>query len=237
LNDKRVRQAIALALDRPAIIAAKFGGRAAPATGILPAAHWAYNGDVARYDHDLERAKALLDEAGYTPDRAGIRLRLVYKTSADAFRVTIARVIASQLRRAGIEVEVRSFEFGTFFADIKKGNYQIATMQSPEITEPDFFLWFFHSTRWPSPKDPDGSNRWRYKNVEVDRLTTAGRTELDPARRKSLYGQVQRIVADELPIIPLWHEHNVVLSNVDVRGYTIVPNARLVGLARVDKSP
>jgi peptide/nickel transport system substrate-binding protein len=236
LEDRRVRQAIALALDRRALVDAKFGGRAVLATGILPPAHWAYNGEVARYDHDLARARALLDEAGLRPGPTGVRLRLVYKTSADAFRVALARVIASQLREVGIEIELRSFEFGTFFADIKKGNYQIATMQSPEITEPDFHYWFFHTARWPSPKDPDGSNRWRYTNPEVDRLAEAGRAELDPARRKVIYGELQKIVADDLPIIPLWHEDNVVLSNVDVQGYTIVPNARFIGLARATKT-
>ncbi len=237
LADKRVRQAIALALDRDAIVAAKFGGRAVLATGLLPPAHWAYEPAVTRYDHDLARARALLDDAGLVADRSGIRLRLVYKTSADAFRVAIARVIAGQLAEVGIAVEVRSFEFATFFADIKQGNYQIATMQSPEITEPDFYYWFFHSSRWPSAKDPDGSNRWRYKNPEMDRLVEAGRTELDPGKRKAIYSATQRIAAEDLPVIPLWHEDNVVLSNVDVQGYTIVPNARFIGLVGASKSP
>jgi peptide/nickel transport system substrate-binding protein len=236
LADKRVRQAIALAIDRETIISAKFGGRAVLATGLLPPAHWAYEPDVAHWNHDLARANALLDEAGLRRDRSGIRLHLVYKTSADAFRVALARVIAGQLAQVGIAVEVRSFEFATFFADIKKGSYQIATMQSPEITEPDFHYWFFHSSRWPTPKDPDGSNRWRYKNPEMDRLVEAGRAELDPARRKALYSAAQRIVAEDLPIIPLWHEDNVLLSNVDVQGYTIVPNARFIGLVGTTKS-
>jgi peptide/nickel transport system substrate-binding protein len=165
-----------------------------------------------------------------------VRLHLVYKTSADAFRVTIARIIAAQLARVGIDVEVRSFEFATVFADIKKGNYQIATMTSPEITEPDFYFWFFHSSRWPSAKDPDGSNRWRYANPRMDHLVEAGRSELDLGRRKALYAEAQRIAAEDLPIIPLWHEDNVVLHNVDVTGYQIVPNARFVGLISTSKA-
>ena len=237
LKDPRVRRAIALALDRRSIVAAKYGGRAVLATGILPPTHWAYNPEVARYDHDIARARQLLDEAGLRPNARGVRLHLVYKTSADAFRVTIARVIAGQLAAVGIDVEVRSFEFGTFFADIKRGNYQIATMQSPEIVEPDFHYWFFHSSRFPTTKDPDGSNRWRYKNPAIDMLVEAGRAELDLAKRKQIYGEVQRIIAEDLPIVPLWHEDNVVLSNVDVKGYTIVPNARFIGLVGAAKSP
>jgi peptide/nickel transport system substrate-binding protein len=237
LGDMRVRQAIALALDRESIIKAKYSGRAVLATGLLPTMHWAYNPNVTQWRHDIARAKQLLDEAGLKPDARGIRLRLVYKTSADAFRIAVARVIAAQLREVGIDVEVRSFEFGTFFADIKKGNYQIATMQSPEITEPDFHHWFFHSTNWPTAKNPQGSNRWRYKNLEVDRLVDDGRVELDPAKRKQIYAEAQRIVADELPIIPLWHEDNVALTNAQLQGYTIVPNARFIGLVAASKSP
>ena len=237
LKDVRVRQALAYAIDRESIVNAEFGGRAVLATGLLPPNHWAYNGDVPRYGFDPARAKQLLDEAGLKPDAHGVRLHLLYKTSADPFRVTVARIIKSQLRDVGIDAEVRSFEFGTFFADVKKGNYQIATMQSTELTEPDFYMTFFHSSRWPTDKDPDGYNRWRYKNPDIDRLTVEGRAELDPVKRKAIYAEVQRIIATDVPIIPLWNEDNVVLSNVTVQGYEIVPNARFIGLATASKIP
>jgi len=227
LRDVRVRKAIALAIDRPAVIAARFSGYARLATGLLPTTHWAYNPDVVHYDHDLARANALLDEAGY---RGRPRMKLVYKTSSDAFRVSVAHVLAAQLADVGIDVEVRAFEFATFFSDVKKGVYQLASMQTAEITEPDFYFTYFNSSWIPNAKNPDGYNRWRYINPEVDRLTAAGRRELDVAKRKQIYGEVQRIVADDVPIIALWHEDNVVLTNTDVTGYTITPNARLIGL-------
>lgn len=233
LKDVRVRQAIALAIDRPAIIAAKFGGHAVLATGLLPPNHWAYETDVARYDHDVARARQLLDAAGHRdPDGPGPlpRFSLTYKTSSDAFRVGVAKVIAAQLGEVGIAVEVRPFEFGTFFADVKKGTYQIATMQTAEITEPDYHFTYFHSSWIPSSTKPDGYNRWRYINPEVDRLTTDGRHELDLGKRKQIYSAVQKIVANDVPIIPLWHEDNLVLSNTDVKGYRLTPNARLIGL-------
>lgn len=240
LADRRVRQAIALALDRPAIIAAKLPGLARLATGLIAPGHWAYSADVERWDHDLARARRLLDDAGLRdPDGDGPapRLHLVYKTSADAFRVAIARVIAAQLSEVGIAVEVRSFEFATFFADVKKGAYQLASMQTAEITEPDYYFMYFNSSWIPTPANPDGFNRWHYINSDVDRLTTQGREELDRERRKRIYAEVQRLVAQDVPIVPLWHEHNVVLSNVDVQGYAITPNARLIGLRDVTKRP
>lgn len=240
LKDPRVRQAIALAIDRPAIIAAKFSGRAKLATGLLPPGHWAYNGDVAHWDRDLPRARALLDAAGFPdPDGAGPRprMKLVYKTSSDAFRVSVARVIAAQLAEVGLEVEVRPFEFATFFSDVKKGTFQLASMQTGEITEPDYYFNYFHSSRIPTAKDPDAGNRWRYQNPEVDRLTAEGRRELDRDKRRVVYAEVQRLVAQDVPIVPLWHEDNVALTNVDVQGYTISPIARLGGLVNASKAP
>lgn len=240
LKDPRVRQAIALAIDRPSIVAAKFGGRAVLATGLLPPGHWAYADDVVHWTHDVERAKQLLDEAGLRdPDGPGPlpRATIVYKTSSDAFRVSVARVIAAQLADIGLDIEVRSFEFATFFADVKKGTYQMASMQTSEITEPDFYFMYFNSSRIPSKDNPDGGNRWRYVNPEVDRLTAAGRHELDRDKRRAIYGEVQRLVAADVPIVPLWHEDNVVLSNVDVQGYAMSPNARLGGLPGAFKQP
>jgi peptide/nickel transport system substrate-binding protein len=205
------------------------------ATGLLPPAHWAYSPDVPRWTRDLPRARALLDEAGYRPGPDGVRLRLTYKTSADAFRVAIAHVLAAQLAEVGIAVEVRPFEFATFFADIKRGNYQIATMQTTPITEPDFYFSYFHSSRIPSDEDRDAQNRWNYRNADLDRATAAGRHELDRDRRKADYAEAQRLIARDLPVIPLWHEDNVVLSNVDVLGYAILPDGRFAGLPGVAK--
>jgi peptide/nickel transport system substrate-binding protein len=220
------------------VIAAKLGGHAVPATGLMAPGHWAYAGDVERWDHDADRARRLLDEAGLTdPDGPGPRprLRLTYKTSSDQFRVAIARVLAAQLGEVGIEVDVRAFEFATFFADVKKGQYQLASMQTTDIGEPDFYLTYFHSDRIPSKADPDAGNRWRYRNARVDELVVQGRTELDRARRLAMYAEVQQIVAREVPIVPLWHEDNVVVANRDVTGYTITPNARLSGLVTTIK--
>jgi peptide/nickel transport system substrate-binding protein len=233
LKDHRVREAIALAIDRRSIMQSKFGGRARIAQGLLPEMHWAYAKDLAVRERDLARAKQLLDEAGY---RKSPRMTLVYKTSSDAFRISIARMIAAQLGDVGIAVEVRPFEFATFFADVKKGTYQLASMQSAELNEPDYYYFYFHSSRIPDAKNPDGGNRWRYRNKRLDYLVEHGRQEPDKEKRKVIYAEAQHIVADDIPIVPLWHEDNVVLTNVDLKGYTLTPNARYIGLANASKS-
>ena len=238
LKDIRVRRAIAHAIDRERVVRSKLGGRAVLSTGLLPPYHWAYSGEVPRYHHDPARARALLDEAGYPdPDGPGPRprMRLVYKTSSDQFRRALARVWAAQLGEVGIAVEVQSFEQQTFFADIKKGRYQLASMQTAPITEPDLLFTYFHSSRIPSPSDPNAHNRWRYQNPRVDELTVLGRRTLDKQKRVEIYAEVQKILATDLPVIPLWHEDNLTLMNVDVSGYTLFPSASFWGLLTTQK--
>jgi peptide/nickel transport system substrate-binding protein len=238
LKDVRVRRAIFHAVDRIRIIKAKFHGRAALAAGLLPTSHWAYEKDVRTYPYDPDTARRLLDEAGYPdPDGPGgePRLRFTYKTSANQFRLALARIFASQLAEVGIEIEVRSFEFGTFFADIKKGNFQIASMQTAAITEPDYFYTYFNSERIPTVEAPNLHNRWRYRNSEFDRLTLAGRGEINVELRQKLYSSAQKILAEDLPVIPLWHEDVIAVMNVDVDGYVVLPSARFGGLTKIEK--
>lgn len=238
LADARVRRALAMAIDRPTIVARKFGGRAVVATGLVPPGHWAYRAPARPLVEDLAEAGRLLDAAGYPdPDGPGgkPRLALVYKASSDQFRVAVARVIAAQLARLDVAIEVRPFEFGTFFADVKKGAYQLASMQTGDITEPDMYYAYFHSSRIPDKDHPDDTNRWRYANPEVDRLLTAGRSELDRAKRVELYAQAQAILLDEMPIVPLWHEDNVAVVNRAVAGFQVLPSARWSSFARASK--
>ncbi|HWM84411.1 MAG TPA: ABC transporter substrate-binding protein, partial [Kofleriaceae bacterium] len=238
LRDVRVRRAIALAIDRERVLRSKLDGRAVLATGLLPPGHWAYEGRVDTYHRDLVRAGRLLDAAGYPdPDGQGgrPRMRLTYKTSSDQFRVALARVWAAQLGEVGIAVEVQSFEFTTVFADYKKGNYQLGSMQTAAITEPDYLYTYFHSSRIPSERDPNAQNRWRFHDPRVDELTELGRRTLDRGRRRAQYAEVQQILAREVPIIPLWHEHNVAVMNRDVRGFQLHPSANLWGMLTTSK--
>ncbi|HTM21789.1 MAG TPA: ABC transporter substrate-binding protein [Kofleriaceae bacterium] len=237
LRDVRVRHAIAYAIDRDTIIAAKFHGRARIATGLLPPLFWAYEGDVDRYPFDPARAARLLDEAGYPdPDGPGgaPRFRLTYKTSAEQFRVAIAQIIAQQLGQVGIDVTVRAFEFGTLVADLNAGNFDLASLQTVPITEPDYLYTYFNSVRIPTGK-ASMHNRMRYRSARVDELTAAGRRELDPARRRAIYAEVQQILARDLPVVPLWHEDNIAVMNVDLDGYQVTPTAMFTGLAATGK--
>jgi peptide/nickel transport system substrate-binding protein len=238
-GDVRVRRAIALAIDRQKIVDAKLGGHAVLATGMLPTFHWAYAADVDHYDFDPARAKALLDEAGFPdPDGDGPlpRFTLIYKTSSNRLRIAIAQALTAQLAAVGIELEVHPLEFATFFADVKAGNFQIFTMQIPEVAEPDLYTNFFASSRIPTRENPDlGGNRTRYRNPALDELLDKGRRELDRGQRVADYREVQRILQRDLPVISLWHEDNVAVMGRTVGGFEILPTAQLTSLARTGK--
>jgi peptide/nickel transport system substrate-binding protein len=240
LKDLRVRRAIAYAIDRDTIIHTTLHDRAVSATGMLPTFHWAYDPDVPRYGFDPERAKKLLDEAGYPdPDGDGPlpRFTITYKTSSNKLRVAIATVIASMLRQVGIGVDLRVYEFATFYADVKKGNFQMFSMQIPEISEPDLYIQFFASWRIPTRENLDaGANRMRYRSPEVDALIEKGRRTLDRPGRIAVYHDIQRILARDIPVISLWHEDNIVAMRQQVHGFNILPTATMPSLAEVRKT-
>jgi len=232
LSDVRVRRAISHAVDRGELIAYALQGLARPATGVLPPEHWAYNRDVPDYAHDPDRARALLDEAGHPDpdgDGPGVRFTLQYKTSTDKTGLEVAGVIADQLRRVGVGVEVRSFEWGTFFADVKQGDFQLYSLRWIGLTDPDALHYLFHSSSVP----PAGANRGRYRDAQVDRWLEESRVEPDRERRRQLYGQVQEQVARDCVYTSLWWLDNVVVLRRGFEGYEALPGGEYTSLSRV----
>ncbi len=241
LKDVRVRQAIALGIDRATIVHTTLHDHAVLATGMLPTFHWAYAADVDHYDFDPARAKQLLDAAGYPdPDGDGPlpRFTVTLKSSSNKLRVAIATVVADQLRKIGIGVDLRVYEFATFFVDIKKGNFQLFIMQIPEIAEPNLYNVFFASNRIPTRDNLDaGGNRTRYRSAELDQLLVDGRRELDREKRKLIYRRIQQILARDVPVVSLWHEDNLVAMRKVVDGYEIWPTTSMSSLAKTGKTP
>jgi peptide/nickel transport system substrate-binding protein len=212
LKDVRVRQAIAYAIDRRPMIQYLWGGWAQPARSVLPPQSWAYNGNVPAYDHDSEKARALLDAAGY-PEINGVRFHITMKTSTTESTRLMVAVIQQQLREVGIVLDIRSFESATFLADVIHGAFQMYGLRwVGGNQDPDIF-YVFHSSRFP----PNGANRGRYSNPKVDALIDQARREVDQNARKKTYADVQLILADELPYIDLWYLDNVLVHNKRVR--------------------
>jgi peptide/nickel transport system substrate-binding protein len=222
LKDVRVRQAIAYALDRRPMIEYLWRGEAEPARSVLPPQSWAYNGDVPTYDHDPEKARALLDAAGYpliNPLNNGVRFHITMKTSTTESTRLMAAVMQQQLREVGIVLDIRTFEAATFFADVTHGAFQMYGLRWVGGNEDPDIFYVFHSSRFP----PNGANRGHYVNPKVDVLIDQARREVDPKVRKTIYAELQLILAEELPYIDLWYLDNVLVHNKRVRNLQLNP--------------
>jgi peptide/nickel transport system substrate-binding protein len=220
LRDVRVRQAIAYAMNRPLIIHSLWRDRARMAESVLPPEHWAWTGDVQHYPYSPARANALLDGAGWKRGKNGTRFRLTMKTSTDETSRLLAMILQQQLRDVGIALEVRSFEFATFYSDISKGAFQMYTLRWLGGNEdPDIFRYAYDSHMFP----PHGANRGRYSNAALDALIREAGMSGDQAQRRKGYVRVQQILAAELPSINLWYldavlVHTRRLGNIKISG-------------------
>ncbi len=231
LKQWKVRAAIAYGLNIPDMITYLTGGYAQKATGLLYPGNWAYEPDVATYEYDLDKARRLLDEAGFVGDP--YRFHLTYKTSQSDLGLRKAEYIQAQLKKLGIEVEIRSYEWSTFFNDIRQGNFQLYSLEWVGITDPDIYTYLFASTSVP----PEGANRGGYVNHHLDVLLEQGRTTLDLEGRAAIYHEVQKILAHDLPYVSLWHPENIVALRSDLRNFQPLPSGDISGLWKVTRVP
>jgi peptide/nickel transport system substrate-binding protein len=221
LKDVRVRQALAYTIDRQTILHYLWHDAGRLADSVLPPEHWAYNGAVAHYNFDPARANAILDAAGYKRGKDGVRFHLTMKTSTEESTRLLAAVLQQQLRQAGIALDIRSFEFSTFYADVIKGAFQVYSLRwlGYSNQDPDIFEYAFYTGSFA----PKRANRGYYSNPRVDHLIEQARQTLDQEKRKALYAEIQSILAQELPYINFWYLDDVMVhsnrvQNLEIRG-------------------
>ncbi|RMD61001.1 MAG: peptide ABC transporter substrate-binding protein [Alphaproteobacteria bacterium] len=214
LADRRVRRALIHAIDRKAISERLFAGRQPVAHGPVSPLDWVYDPDLPKYDYDPDRAAALLDEAGWSlvkqgirHDAAGRRLTLELMTTAgNRNRELVEQVLQSQWRKAGIDVRIRNQPARVFFGE---------TVTRRKFTGAAMFAWLSSPENVPrttlySDQIPSAQNNWAgqnytgFRNAEMDALIDAIEVELDRTKRKALWQRLQRLYAEELPAIPLF---------------------------------
>ncbi len=228
LDRVEVRRALAQAIDREQIVRTLLAGRAEVATGFFPPGSMAHppSLELLAPRHDREAARRVLGALG------GARLTLL--TSTERLRVTLARLLAQQLADAGLEVEVVPLDFGVLLARLAAGDYDLATLTAPELTEPNVLKWFFHSGAIPTRERPAaGANRSRHRDGELDGWLDAAEIELDLGARTALYGQVAERLARDLPVVPLWHEQQVAVVSRRAAAFEPSADGRWLGLASV----
>lgn len=211
LADVAVRRRVAEAIDRERITRTLFAGNAAPSSTLLPATLWAHT--------DAPAIPFVT-----TP---GPPLHLTLLTSTDRFRGTIARQLAQDFAASGIELEVVPLELGTMLARLGAGDFELAALQIPELTEPNILRVFMHSSNVP----PTGANRGRLRDPDVDRLLDAGAAEPDAQKRIAIYAELERVVRERALVIPLWTENQSAVASDRAAGFQPSTEGRWLDLA------
>lgn len=221
LNDVRVRQAIAYAVDREGMIRDLLLGQGKIAHSILPEESWAYSAGQ-KYPFYPTAAKKLLDEAGLKdPDGDGPQMRftkpIVFKVSGSSVAgKNYAGVIQNYLKNVGVPVQIETAELNTLFDELRRGNFQIFYGQwVGGNQDPIFFKDLFATSEIPT-ETRASRNRSRYSNRELDDLIDQAINTFDREKGKQLYARIQEIVTRDVPVLPLWYQANIVIAQKSV---------------------
>ncbi len=221
-----LRQAIAQAINREEIIRYVLGQAARPASSLLPPNHWAGHPDLPSYSYQPKQAKRLLAQIGIS---AAQPLHLTYKTSNNPFRLRIATVIQQQLAEVNIKIDLRSYDWGTFYGDIKAGRFQMFSLAWVGIKMPDIFRYAFHSSAVP----PSGANRGRWLDAKADALIEQAEQATTLEEQAILYRELQTYIFHALPYVPLWYEDQVLVTRRHVKNYTLAPDGNYDSLNKI----
>ncbi len=222
LKDVRVRQALAYAIDRGPILHYLWHDMARPANSVLPPQSWAYDPHAKVYPYDAAKARQLLEEAGYPAGPGGVRFHLTMKTSTDESTRLLCAVLQQQLRQVGIALDIRSYEFATFYADVVRGAFQLYSLRwvGGSNQDPDIFENAFDSASFA----PRRANRGYYSNPEVDRLIAEARRSVDLSQRAAAYDRIQEILNEDLPYVNLWWADNVLVHTRRLENVQLSPD-------------
>lgn len=216
LNDVRVRQAISYAVDYDALIQGVMLGSAVQMRGPVPQGMWSHDPEAYQYTLDLEKARALLAEAGYS---GGLTLGYLYSPIYPEWE-QIGLALQAQLAAIGIRLELEPFAYATMRAMLDEGDFDIAVGNwSPDFADPYMFMnYWFDSANGGLP-----GNRSFYSNPTVDDLIRRAAVSTDIDERTQLYQEAQRIIIDEAAYVYLYQKGYRVAMRDNVQGYVFNP--------------
>lgn len=214
-DNPKVRQAIAHAIDKQALIDAFFAGQGKPAVNPMPPTLWGHNNDITDREFNLEKAKQLLKEAGYPNG---------FKTKFWAMPVPrpympdgqkIAEAIQQNLKQIGIDAEIVSFDWPTYLDKTAKGEQDMFLLGwTGDNGDPDNFLYVLLDKN-----NIGGGNRTRYAGEQAHNLMLQAQSEVNQDKRAEIYKEVQQIIFNDAPMIPLVHSIPVLAGKKSVKGY------------------
>ena len=224
LKDRRVRQALNHAVNKEAIIRDILRGTAIVSRGpISPVYGPYYEENTARYPHDLEKARALLKDAGYA---GGFELGFLVPESGSGMQspVEMATVIQANLAQLGVRAKIQTMEWGAYLRKYLEQPDMAEMSWNPSIGDPDHMMYMLLS----SDRFPPAFNSGYYQNDRVDDLLRRARTTLDEKARVPLYKEAQKLVVEDAPWIFVDHGKQVIVHRKRVQGFKLHPNFDLV---------
>ena len=216
----KVRQALELSLDREAINQVVFNGEFVPGNQWVGPDNFYYQKSLPIPKRDVNKAKALLKEAGVTPP-----LAIDFMVPQGAENKAISEVVQAMAAEAGFDMKIRVTEFATSLKSAEAGDYQAYLIGWSGRTDPDGNLYTFHACNAPN-------NNGKYCNAEVDKLLNEARTFSEPAKRKPVYEKVAKTLLEEGHIVYLYHRKVLIAQTTKLDGFVPVPDGlvRVVGL-------
>ncbi len=207
VNNVKVRQAIAYGIDREKIIKELLFDQAIIAYSILPEESWAFNAGT-KYGYDPNRAKQLLQEAGYKNEP----IKFKYSAGNQAVN-NYAQVIQSSLKEIGLNVEIETLDPNTLREQLALGQFQMNTGRWIGGNQDPIFLKDLFSTGTIPGDKIKCCNRSRYSNPEFDKIIAEALESSDREKARELYFKAQEIVSQDVPLVPLWYPSNMVIAN------------------------
>jgi len=220
---REVRQALARATNREEIIRYLLRGQARATDGPLPPNSWAFEPGIAHFRYDPQQAELMLDRAGFPrnaqPD--GMRFTVTMKTSTEESTRLLGAALKEQWRAVGVDLELKPIEFATLASDLTRGTFQLSTLRWIGVnSDPEFFEFVFSSKRIP----PAGANRGRYRNAALDALMDQARVEGDREKRRKLFSEIQKDVAEDAPYLSLWLQDNICVHRARISNVRLMPS-------------
>ncbi len=225
-DDPRVRQAMNYAINREEIIEGVYGSAGQVAKNPIPPTMWSYNDDIDPYPYDPERARELLAEAGFpdgfSTDLWAMPVARPYNPNARR----IAEIVQAQLVDVGVDIEIVSYDWGTYLDRTDSGEHSMAMLGwTGDNGDPDNFLFVLLSI--PAAEVPAGNIAF-WKNVEFNDLVVEAKETFDRERRTELYRQAQVVFHDDAPWVPLAHSVVTVPVRNNVENFVIYPTGKRV---------
>jgi len=226
-NEKKIRRAVAHAINTEAIVKHVDGAYGKYICQPLGSTVWGYDPSIKCIEYNPEKAKGMLAEAGWKPGSDGILekegKKFIVEAKIIAPQLRRFEAIQSDLKKVGIEVKIKSLEWGAFLSSVVKGEYDLFNLgRDHKSGDADAELFsLFHSSNIPAV------NLARYSNPEVDRLLELQRSEGDREKRLELIQQILKIITDDVPLIPTMVRMTNTVSNKRIKNLAIYPDDRM----------